>query len=86
MIKSLKNMYSSVKARIKVDHMLYKWVTKCGGTNQGLPLSPNMFCRMLHDMIKYLEIEEGIPSNENEIIPRILWMDDFILMSNSSRG
>ena len=82
----LKNMYSKVKARIKVKNQLYRWVIDLCGTNQGGPLSPNMFRRMLYDMGRYLDIEEGIVLNENEILLHLLWADDLILMSDSSKG
>ena len=45
-----------------------------------------MFRKMLYDMGRYLEIEEGIVLNENEILLHLLWADNLILMSDSSKG
>jgi len=79
-------MYSKIKARIKVKHLLYRWVIDLCGTNQGGPLSPNMFRRMLQDMGNYLEATEGIVLNDREILLHLLWADDLILVSDSCRG
>ena len=86
MFRLLKDMYCKVKARIKFKHLLYDWVIDNCGTNQGGPLSPNMFRRMLSDLSSYLEQEAGIVFNGSDILLHMLWADDLILVSESKEG
>jgi len=86
MFKLLQNMYSKIRARVKVNCNLYECIFDECGTNQGGPLSPNMFRYMLKDLKEYLNGEFGIVINEEEILVHILWADDLFLMSDSPRG
>ena len=86
MIKLLKNMYSKISARIKVGNYLYDHIFDECGTNQGGPLSPSMFRRMLQDLSQYLSQKNGIVMNDTNIIMHMLWADDLILISDSSEG
>ena len=42
-INVLQNMYSKIKARVKIDNILYDWIKDLCGTNQGCPVSPDIF-------------------------------------------
>ena len=86
MIQLLHNMYSKIKAQVKVKNRLYCWITDTCGTNQGGPLSPNMFRHLLHDLKYYLNLEKGIVMNNKEILLHILWADDLILVSDTKEG
>ena len=81
----LRNMYSKIKAIVKVKNRLYKWIKDHCGTNQGGPLSPNMFRFILADLREYLKSESGIVIDD-EVLVHLLWADDLVLMSDSAEG
>ena len=85
-INLLRDMYSKIKARIKVGNRLFQWIYDECGTNQGGPMSPTMFRKMLHDLRTFLTVHCGIVLNDEEILVHILWADDLILMSDSAKG
>ena len=74
-IRILRNMYSKIRARVKVNNYLYKWIEDLCGTNQGGPISPDIFRYMLVDLKDFLASECGIVINENEILLHLLWAD-----------
>ena len=82
----LRNMYSKIKAQVKVQNKLYRWITDSCGTNQGGPLSPNMFRQLLQDLSCYLDSKRGIVLNANQILLHLLWADDLILLSDTEEG
>ena len=84
-VKLLQDMYSKLKCKVKVNIFLYKWIKDRSGTNQGGPLSPNMFRFMLADLINYLHLDCGIVLDD-EVIAHILWADDLVLMSDTPGG
>jgi exonuclease III len=84
-IKLLQNMYKKIKARVKVNNLLYEWIKDMSGTNQGGPLSPNMFRYMLSDLVSYLSKAHGIVLDD-EAIAHLLWADDLVLLSDSPEG
>ena len=84
-IRLLINMYSKIKAKVKINNLLYSWIKDWSGSNQGGPLSPNMFRFMLGDLIDYLYKEFGVCLDE-EILCHLLWADDLILMEDSPAG
>ena len=81
----LRDMYSKIKAIVKVKNRLFEWIKDYCGTNQGGPLSPNMFRFILTDLREFLDIEFGIVLEE-ETIAHLLWADDLVLMSDSQVG
>jgi hypothetical protein len=85
-INTLRNMYSKIKARLKIKKKLYQWIVDLCGTNQGGPLSPNMFRKMLHDLKQYLDVQHGIVMGDNEIIVHLLWADDLVLLCDTAKG
>jgi hypothetical protein len=84
-LKLLRNMYGKLKARVKVNQCLYEWIIDKSGTNQGGPLSPNMFKYLLADLKEFLDVEYGITIDE-DIMVHLLWADDLVLMSDTKEG
>ena len=84
-VKLLKNMYSKIRGTIKVNNYLYETIKDQCGSNQGGPLSPNMFRYMLADLISYLDTNYGIVLHD-EVRVHLLWADDLVLMSDSPEG
>jgi hypothetical protein len=85
-IDLLRNMYTKIKARVKINGSLYDWIDDMCGTNQGGPLSPNMFRNMLSDLKDYFKVNHGIVISEEEILTHILWADDLAIVSDSEAG
>ena len=80
-------MYTKIRARVKIGHLLFNWIKDSCGTNQGGPLSPSMFRKMLNDIFRdFLRIQQGIVLSEDEILVHILWADDLILLSDTIAG
>ena len=51
--------------------------------NQGDLVSPNIFRKPLSNMKTFLDKQHGIVINEQEILVRMLWADDLILIADS---
>jgi hypothetical protein len=85
-IKVLRDMYAKIKAKVKIDGWLYEWIEDSCGTNQGGPLSPNMFKKMLDDLREFLKCDHGIVTLDEHVLVHMLWADDLILMANSAIG
>ena len=84
-VNTLRDMYGKIGAFIKVNNRIYDWVTDTCGTNQGGPLSPNMFRFILSDLRNYLYDEYGVIL-QDEIIVHLLWADDLVLLADSPEG
>jgi exonuclease III len=85
-IDLLRNMYTKIRARVKINGSFFDWIEDKCGTNQGGPLSPNMFRTMLSDLKNYFNTNHGIVISELEILTHILWADDLAIVSDSERG
>jgi exonuclease III len=85
-INVLKNMYSQIKAKVKIGIWLYDWIKDDCGTNQGGPLSPSMFRKLLIDLRNFLKSKHGIVITDGEILLHILWADDLLLVADSPQG
>ena len=74
-INALRDMYSKIKAKVKIGHLLYEWIYDKSGTNQGGPLSPSIFRKMLCDLRTYLQVSHGMVLNDTEILfhLRMIW-------------
>jgi hypothetical protein len=81
----IRNMYSKIKGVIKVNNRLYDTISDECGTNQGGPLSPNMFRYMLNDLRDFLNTSYGI-NIDDELLVHLLWADDLVIMSDSPEG
>ena len=84
-VNLLRNMYSKIKGIVKINHKLYQTIHDSCGTNQGGPLSPNMFRYMLADLKNFLHTYCGVVLDD-EILIHLLWADDLVFMSDSPEG
>ena len=76
----LRNMYSNSYAYIKLGgHLSNKFDIK-KGTEQGHPLSPDLFKIFLSDLSPLLEFS-NCPTLSNILISHLLWADDLIMLS-----
>ena len=78
-------MYSKIKGVVKVNNCLYNIIKDECGTNQGGPLSPNMFRYMLNDLKQFLTIFNGVCIGD-DVLLHLLWADDLVIMSDSPEG
>lgn len=84
-VNLLRNMYTKIQAYIKVNNKVYDIIKDLCGTNQGGPISPNMFRYMLHDLRNFLHSYCGIVLDD-EVLLHLLWADDLVLVANSPEG
>ena len=82
----LKNMYSNSKAKVKLLNKLSAEIDILCGTEQGHPMSPELFKCYVHDLSEDLNnaSESGdidVPILSNMMISHLLWADDLILLA-----
>jgi len=77
---TLRDMYSNSYAHIKLSGYISKKINVKKGTEQGHPLSPDLFKIFLADLSPLLDFK-NCPSLANKIISHLLWADDLILLS-----
>ena len=75
-------MYSNSYAYIKLSGHLSNKIKISKGTEQGHPLSPDLFKIFLNDLSKKLD-HEDCPELSKILISHLLWADDLILLSLS---
>ena len=80
----LRNMYSNSSAYIKLSGHLSNKLTISKGTEQGHPLSPDLFKIFLFDLSKILDLND-CPELSNTQISHLLWADDLIMLSLSPK-
>ena len=78
----LKNMYTNSFAFIKLSGHLSKKIDIRKGTEQGHPLSPDLFKIFINDLSPLLE-HNNCPELSNKLISHLLWADDLIMLSLS---
>ena len=76
----LRNMYSNSNAYIKLSGHVSNRFRISKGTEQGHPLSPDLFKIFLSDLSGLLEIKD-CPSLSGIPISHLLWADDLILLA-----
>ena len=78
----LRDMYSNSYAYIKLAGHLSKKFRIAKGTEQGHPLSPDLFKIFLHDLSDLLD-DSDCPQLCHKLISHLLWADDLIMLSFS---
>ena len=76
----LRNMYSNSYAHIKMSNFLSSKFVVAKGTEQGHPLSPDLFKIFIADLSLLLEFP-NCPVLSNQKISHLLWADDLILLA-----
>ena len=79
---SLRNMYSNSFAYIKLSGRLSNRINVKKGTEQGHPLSPDLFKIFISDLTPLLDLNKSeCPKLDNILISHLLWADDLIMLS-----
>lgn len=73
-------MYSNSKAHIKLAGHLSNEIPILKGTEQGHPLSPDLFKLFFKDLSPLLE-SDNCPSIMESVISHLLWADDLVLLA-----
>ena len=81
----LKNMYTNSHAHIKLMGHLSEQFKISKGTEQGHPLSPELFKIFLYDLSKLLDVND-CPILSTKNINHLLWADDLIMLSMSPKS
>ena len=82
-------MYNNSQTRIKLIQKLSKTIDVTIGTEQGHPLSPELFKMFVHDLsIKLAEIDHltSVPLLNDFPVSHLLWADDLILLALDARS
>ena len=81
--RCLKNMYTNSKTKIKLVQKLSEAIHVTIGTEQGHPMSPELFKMFVHDLSAELDgiIELQLPDLNGFKISHLLWADDLILFA-----
>ena len=79
----LQNMYSSSNARIKLLGRLSRQIDIFVGTEQGHPLSPELFKIYINDLSASLNSikDIAVPSLNGRRVTHLLWADDLVLLA-----
>ena len=79
----LKNMYSNSKAKIKLLNKVSDTIDVLIGTEQGHPMSPELFKCFLLELSGNLDNIPGVksPVLSNKQITHLLWADDLVLLA-----
>ena len=81
--KCLQHMYSSSKAKIKLLSKMSESIDVLSGTEQGHPMSPELFKCYLLDMSKDLDdtYVTALPELNGISLSHLLWADDLVLLA-----
>ena len=77
----LKNMYDNSHAKIKLEKLLSPSFKIEKGTEQGHPISPELFKMYILDLSSRLEIVGDFPCLLETIVNHLLWADDLVLLA-----
>ena len=76
----LKHMYQNSTGQIKLSGFLSEKFNISKGTEQGHPLSPDLFKIYIRDLSPRLD-HENCPKLLNQLVSHLLWADDLILLA-----
>lgn len=84
----MKFMYENSKTRIKLIQKLSRTIDVTTGTEQGHPMSPELFKIYINDLSEQLDAIQGIlaPNLNGFVISHLLWADDLVLLTLDKRS
>ena len=75
----IEDMYSNSLSKIKIDKLLSPAIKMERGTEQGHPLSPDLFKLFIRDMSEIFYTVGDYPYLSETLITHLLWADDLVL-------
>ena len=82
----IEDMYNSSSAKIKINNLLSGNISVERGTEQGHPLSPDLFKLFLKDFSTLLFTTGDYPFLDNILVNHLLWADDLVLLALDSKS
>ena len=79
----LSDMYNNSIARIKISRLLTSDININRGTEQGHPLSPDLFKIFIQNLSSLLKSTGNYPALADIMISHLLWADDLVLLALS---
>lgn len=81
--RCINDMYSQSSTRIKLIQKLSDVINVEVGTEQGHPLSPELFKIFIHDLSEQLnrQTKTNVPTLNNVKVSHLLWADDLVLLA-----
>ena len=77
----INDMYNKSLARIKINRLLSPEIEIKRGTEQGHPLSPDLFKIFIKDLSDVLKSIGNFPNLDDISISHLLWADDLVLLA-----
>lgn len=84
--KTIKSMYNNSQSCIRINNHRTDFIPVQLGVKQGDHLSPNLFKIFINDLPLYLANSSDPVRLVDREIPCLMYADDLILLSNSSKG
>ena len=84
----LQHMYTNSSAKVKLLNKLSEKIDIFCGTEQGHPMSPELFKCFVHELSEELneQDERDVPILNGEKITHLLWADDLVLLALNPEG
>ena len=79
--EAIKNMYNNSRAKVKLGKYLSPSFDIEKGTEQGHPMSPELFKMYMLDLTNRLSTNGNFPHLLDSIINHLLWADDLVLLA-----
>ena len=84
--KTIKNSYSMLSSKLKINHHFTEPIDVNSGVRQGDTLSPTLFSIYVNDLVPLINaLEVGVPLSNREL-SLLLYADDIVLVSASLYG
>ena len=77
----IENMYDNSVSKIKINNLLSSKIKMERGTEQGHPLSPDLFKIFINDLSDLFYSVGDYPFLNNTLINHLLWADDLVLIA-----
>ena len=77
----IEDMYNNSLSKIKIDGLLSSPIKMERGTEQGHPLSPDLFKLFIRDLSELFYTTGDYPFLNNTLVNHLLWADDLVLLA-----
>ena len=74
-------MYNNSTAKLKINNHLSKSLKLQKGTEQGQPMSPDLFKNFIEDLPDQLKTDGSYPLLDKQVINHLLWADDLVVLA-----
>ena len=82
----LSDMYNNSLAQIKIANVLSPHIKIERGTEQGHPLSPDLFKLFIRDLSSLIKTQGDYPTLADITVSHLLWADDLVLLALNAKS